>query len=134
MDTSNIIALASVLTITLGMVAAAWFNMLTVVNAMRAELNARVDRVVERAQSDVDGVRQEVETVRYQYVRRDDLDAHMRRIEAQQDNINKKLDEISTALRHRSTNLEQRVALLEAFTVKPRLAQSILKTDMEESK
>lgn len=113
MEPQHLIGLGAVFISSLTLAWLVYSSLSTRMQTLSDTISERIDRVETRNQADVHGVRQEVEVVRRDYVRRDDLTLHLDRLEKGQDKLVEKLDGIATTLRHRTTNAEQRLALLE---------------------
>lgn len=76
-------------------------------------VHARIDRVTNHMTKEDNKLHARVDTVREQYVRRDDLDARLLRLEAGQDKLLEKFEEFANSSRHNLKNVEQIVTRLD---------------------
>jgi hypothetical protein len=76
-------------------------------------VHKRIDGVVNHMTQEDNKLHARIDTVREQYVRRDDLDARLLRLEAGQDKLLEKFDEFANSSRHNLKNVEQIVTRLD---------------------
>ena len=70
-------------------------------------VHGRIDTVTNHMTAEDNKLHGRIDAVRDQYVRREDLDARMSRIEAGQDRLLQKFEEHGQSTRHKMNNIEQ---------------------------
>lgn len=76
-------------------------------------LHGRIDTVTNHMTAEDNKLHDRIDTVRDQYVRREDLDARMQRIEKVQDETLKEVKELGLSIRHKTNNTDQVVSRMD---------------------